>query len=471
MRRIAQGLSRSRLFQAHRCCDVAGKHFLDFLALIGVHLQDAAKALLAALDRVENRVARLDRAGIDPEESQLADVRIGHDLERQGSKRIGIIRGAMALGFILENAIDRRNVGRSRQIFDHGVQHGLHALVLEGGAAKHRYDLGTERTGTQTGLYFGLGQFAGLKVLVHQFLVGLGSRLDHLFPPLLGFGLKFRGNIAVFELDALAGLVPDYGLHLDQIHHALEFLFGANWNLQRNGVGLEAQAHLVVDFEEVCALTVHLVHERQTRYAIAIGLAPYRFGLRLYAADSAIDHACAVKHAHRTLDFNCEIDVSRCVDDINAMLGEILAHAFPEACGRRRCNGDTTFLFLLHPVHGGRAVMNFANLVIDAGIKQNTLGGSGLSGVDMRRNSDIAIAVDGSLAGHLIYLPYLNQTAMTPCFTKRQGGGRKRNSRRRPGKTRCYLETEMRECLVGFRHTVDFFALFHRRTAPLGRLE
>jgi hypothetical protein len=152
---------------------------------------------------------------------------------------------------------------------------------------------------------------------------------------------------------------------------------------------------------------------------------------------------------------------------LNAMLGEILAHAFPEACGRRRCNGDTTFLFLLHPVHGGRAVMNFANLVIDAGIKQNTLGGSGLSGVDMRRNSDIAIAVDGSLAGHLIYLPYLNQTAMTPCFTKRQGGGQKRKSRRRPDETRCHLETEMRERLVGFCHTVNFFTLFHRCTAPL----
>ena len=86
--------------------------------------------------------------------------------------------------------------------------------------------------------------------------------------------------------------------------------------------------------------------------------------------------------------------------------------------------------------------------------------------VNVRRNADIAIALDGSLAGHLIYLPYLNQTAMTPCFTKRQGGGQKRKSRRRPDETRCHLETEMRERLVGFCHTVNFFTLFHRCTAP-----
>jgi hypothetical protein len=115
--------------------------------------------------------------------------------------------------------------------------------------------------------------------------------------------------------------------------------------------------------------------------------------------------------------------------------------------------------------------MHLANLVIDAGVKQDTLGGGGLSGVDMRRNADIAIALDGSLAGHLIYLPYLNQTAMTPRFTKRQGGGQKRKARRRPGETRCHLETEMRERLVGFGHTVNFFALLHRRTAPFGCLK
>ena len=47
------------VLQAHRRGDVAGEHFLDLLALVGVHLQDAAQPLLAALDRVVDGVARV----------------------------------------------------------------------------------------------------------------------------------------------------------------------------------------------------------------------------------------------------------------------------------------------------------------------------------------------------------------------------------------------------------------------------
>jgi hypothetical protein len=96
------------------------------------------------------------------------------------------------------------------------------------------------------------------------------------------------------------------------------------------------------------------------------------------------------------------------------MLGEICAHALPEAGGGSRGNGDATLLLLLHPVHGGRAIMHLANLVIDPRVEQNPLGGGGLAGIDVCGNADVAIALDRSLAGHLIYLPYLNQTAMRP---------------------------------------------------------
>jgi len=61
--------------------------------------------------------------------------------------------------------------------------------------------------------------------------------------------------------------------------------------------------------------------------------------------------------------------------------------------------------------------------VIYAGIEQDSFGGGGLTGVNVRRYADITIALDGCLAGHLIYLPYLNQTAMSPNNSERQGGG------------------------------------------------
>ena len=45
---VADGLAGNHVLEADHRGDVAGAHFLDFLALVGVHLQQAADALLAA---------------------------------------------------------------------------------------------------------------------------------------------------------------------------------------------------------------------------------------------------------------------------------------------------------------------------------------------------------------------------------------------------------------------------------------
>ena len=80
---IAQGFARGHFLQAHAGGDVAGADFLDFFAVVGVHLHDTADALLLAADRVVDAVARLQHARVDAHEGQLADERVGHQLERQ----------------------------------------------------------------------------------------------------------------------------------------------------------------------------------------------------------------------------------------------------------------------------------------------------------------------------------------------------------------------------------------------------
>jgi hypothetical protein len=62
---------------------------------------------------------------------------------------------------------------------------------------------------------------------------------------------------------------------------------------------------------------------------------------------------------------------------------------FPVTRCRRRSNGDAPFLFLLHPVHGGSAIVDFAHPMDPAGIEQNPLGGRSLSGVNMGGDADI----------------------------------------------------------------------------------
>jgi len=70
-----------------------------------------------------------------------------------------------------------------------------------------------------------------------------------------------------------------------------------------------------------------------------------------------------------------------------------------------RLDGDAAFALLLQVVGGGRAlavlgVVHVDDLVLLAGVVQNTLGGRGLAGVDMRNDADVAIKVDWFVSGH-----------------------------------------------------------------------
>ncbi|MNU09383.1 hypothetical protein D3C72_2559120 [compost metagenome] len=48
--------------------------------------------------------------------------------------------------------------------------------------------------------------------------------------------------------------------------------------------------------------------------------------------------------------------------------------------------------------------MDFADLVGDAGVEEDALGGRRLAGVDMGADADIAIEIDARLAGHGLFL-------------------------------------------------------------------
>jgi hypothetical protein len=44
--------------------------------------------------------------------------------------------------------------------------------------------------------------------------------------------------------------------------------------------------------------------------------------------------------------------------------------------------------------------VHFADFVVHAGIEKNTLGRGGFAGVNVRRNTDIAVALNGGCASH-----------------------------------------------------------------------
>jgi hypothetical protein len=90
-RRIAQGFARGHVLQAHAGGDVAGADFVDFFAVVGVHLHDPADAFLLAADRVVDAVALGQHARVDAHEGQLAHERVGHQLERQRRELLAVV--------------------------------------------------------------------------------------------------------------------------------------------------------------------------------------------------------------------------------------------------------------------------------------------------------------------------------------------------------------------------------------------
>ena len=141
-----QRVAGRRRLEADARGDLAGADLVALLAVVRVHLEDAPDALGLAGRRVENAVAGLQLAAVDAEVRQLADVRVGHHLERERRERLVQRRLALELDIGLRvEALDRGHVERARQVVDDGVEQRLHALVLEGGAEQHRRDLVGER--------------------------------------------------------------------------------------------------------------------------------------------------------------------------------------------------------------------------------------------------------------------------------------------------------------------------------------
>jgi hypothetical protein len=62
---------------------------------------------------------------------------------------------------------------------------------------------------------------------------------------------------------------------------------------------------------------------------------------------------------------------------------------------------------LLHPVHRGSALVDLTDLVGDAGVEEDALGGGGLAGVDVSHDADVAdlVEVRGDVDSHCLCVP------------------------------------------------------------------
>src|ERR1700733_1023104 len=216
-----------------------------------------------------------------------------------------------------------------------------------------------------------------------------------------------------FEFRAQSFILPDDGALLDKVDNTDEIVLASDGIGDRYGVGRKPLAHGTDRVVKVGADAVHLVDERNTRYAILVRLSPNCLRLRLHACDGIKYRDCAVEHAKRPFDFYCKVHVSRRVDNVDA---KGLVEALPGSGRRRRGDRDSAFALLLHPVHYRRAFVHFADLVRHSGIEKDALGAGRLPRIDVRHDPDITDLIELYLACHLKWILATSDSARKPCW-------------------------------------------------------
>ena len=170
-------------------------------------------------------------------------------------------------------------------------------------------------------------------------------------------------------------------------------IFLTDRKLDRYCIGTQSILHHLHTPKKVRTHNVHFIDMGNTRYSIFIGLSPYGFRLGLNTALRTEERDRSVEHAQGTFNFNCEVNMSRCVYNVNTAM-------FPLSGGSSGSNGDSSFLFLLHPVHCGSAFMNFTDLVGTTSIEQNSFRGGCFTCVDVCHNTDVSCVFQAEFSGH-----------------------------------------------------------------------
>ena len=205
------------------------------------------------------------------------------------------------------------------QIVDHRVQHRLHALVLEGGAADDRKISVRWCPCAQAGLDLVGRERLPVEVLLHQLIVDLGDRLHRACCASLAPCEQLGGDLAVLVAARPASSSSKTIAFISTRSTTPRNLSSAPMGIWIGMVlRLEPSRIRSTHAEEVRAYAVHLVDERDARDPIPVRLAPDRLatgaGRRRHGAEHG--HG-AVEHAQRALDLDGEVDVAGGVDDVD----------------------------------------------------------------------------------------------------------------------------------------------------------
>jgi len=307
---------------------------------------------------------------------------------RQRRERLGVVvladeqRTGLGVG-----PLHRGHVRGRRQVVDDRVENRLYAPVAQRSAAQNGHEDPSHRPLAQRKVDLCLGDVLLLEVLVHDRVVEVRDCLDEVVPVLADEVLHSGRDLERLGVGGAEIVRVDDRLLRDQVDVALERALRPDRQLDRDRARAQARSNRPKRAVEVRPDPVHLVDEGDARHAVAVGLAPDRFGLRFHTRDGIEHRHRAVQHTKRPLDFHREVHVPGCVYDVDRVLAPVGGRC-------RRRDRDPPLLLLDHPVHGRRPFVDLAHLVDAPCIEKDAFGGRGLTGVDVRHDPDVPDLVD-----------------------------------------------------------------------------
>ncbi len=376
--RRAQGRAGAGGLEPDDGDDVAGDRPVQRGVPVCLDAQDPADPLGAPRARVPQGVSLLDRSRVDPQVGQPAR-RGGVHLEGEGGRRCRRVGGPLLLLTVVD-AADRRHVQRRRQIGHDRVEQRLDTAVAVGGAAQHDHAVAVPGQVPQRREEGPLAERARVAELLQCSRMEFRHGLLQLPAACPGFGPE-----VVRDRSLLPGVTvaPQQCAHADEVDDAGEGVLRADRHLHDQRRRVQPFPDRRHGRVEVGTGTVHLVDERDPRYAVPVGLPPHRLALRLHPGHRVEHGHRTVEHPQRTLHLVGEVDVPRGVDQVDPV-------AVPGAAHGRGEDGDAPVPLLRVEVRDGRAVVDLAALVRGSGGEQDPFGDGGLAGVDVGEDAEVA---------------------------------------------------------------------------------
>src|SRR3972149_2285544 len=158
-----------------------------------------------------------------------------------------------------------------------------------------------------------------IEIISHNFVIQLSQLFYKLFIIFPAPGL-LRVRDRAFDRRAAGFAVKTPNTVPYQINHALECLFGAQRQLNRQWFGMQPLFNHRDSTVEIGPNTVHIIDKANTRDMVAVSLAPDSFRLSLNPGHAVENDHTAIQYPQTAFNLSSEIDMPRGIDNIDVII-------------------------------------------------------------------------------------------------------------------------------------------------------